>query len=166
MAVHTYTQPDGTSQPGNADGDLGGHYYFQHSELHPDTLASGDLLANLDPYTHPKVGITVDEDRGAVVRVIASASALTPVHATSVTLSATVTSPFVDDYPSGTVTFKDGSTTLGTGTLAPTATPGQASASYVDAGGFTAGAHTVTAVYGGDNEDDVATSAAITITAS
>src|SRR5206468_4179625 len=59
--------------------------------------------------------------------------------------------------PSGTVTFKDGTTTLGTGTLSS----GQATFSTTSLSG---GAHSITAVYGGDGSFNTSTSAAVTQT--
>jgi len=59
----------------------------------------------------------------------------------SVTLTATVSA--VGPTPTGTVTFKDGTTTLGTGTL-----NGLGQGTLIKT--FDAGSHTITAVYGGD----------------
>ena len=56
----------------------------------------------------------------------------------------------------GTVTFKDGATTLGTGTLNG---GGQATFSI---SALAAGSHSITAVYGGDQNFGAATSAALT----
>jgi uncharacterized protein (TIGR03437 family) len=70
----------------------------------------------------------------------------------SVTLTATV-SPAT---ATGTVTFKDGSTTLRTSTLSG----GKATLAYP----FGAGTHSLTAVYGGDLNDAASTSAALTQT--
>ena len=70
----------------------------------------------------------------------------------SVTFTATVTSG-----ATGTVTFKDGSTTLGTGTISG----GQATFTYV---GLSVGSHSITAVYGGDTSYAGSTSPAITQT--
>ncbi len=55
------------------------------------------------------------------------------------------------------MTFKDGSTTLGTGTISGTTATYSTSA-------LTAGAHSITAVYGGDGNNATATSTAITVT--
>src|SRR5262249_1369117 len=69
----------------------------------------------------------------------------------SVTLTATV-SP---SSAGGAVTFKDGSTTLGTGSLAS----GQAT---FTTSSLAAGSHSLTAVYGGDTNDQTSTSSALT----
>ena len=59
----------------------------------------------------------------------------------SVTFTATVSS--ASGTPSGTVTFKDGATTLGTGTLA-------GGVATLPTSSLAIGGHTITAVYGGD----------------
>jgi hypothetical protein len=89
----------------------------------------------------------------------------------SITLTATIATQSSGAAPTGTVTFKTGSTTIGTGTVAGTAAVltgsgapagGTASASV----SFTsAGAQSVTAVYSGDSNYAGSTSAAITVTA-
>jgi RHS repeat-associated protein len=71
----------------------------------------------------------------------------------STTLSATVTGSIV----SGSVTFKDGATTLGTGTIA------SGVATYATTA-LTAGAHSLTAVYAGDANNNPSTSSVLTQT--
>ena len=72
----------------------------------------------------------------------------------SVTFTATVSG---GSSPSGTVTFKDGGTTLGTGTLSGTTATFSTSA-------LGAGSHSITAVYGGDANNATSTSSALTQT--
>jgi len=74
----------------------------------------------------------------------------------SVTFTATVTPVTGTGTPTGTVTFKDGSTTLGTGTL-----NGSGIATYPTST-LAAGSHSITAVYGGDANDTTSTSSALT----
>lgn len=62
-------------------------------------------------------------------------------------------------YPTGTVTFKDGSTTLNT---APVNVEGEAE--FTPPASFNAGAHSVTAVYSGDNSYNGSSSATINFT--
>lgn len=71
----------------------------------------------------------------------------------STTLSATVTGT----APSGSVTFKDGTTTLGSGTLS-------AGVATLTTSFSTTGAHSLTAVYAGDTVNNTSTSAALTET--
>ena len=76
----------------------------------------------------------------------------------SVTFTATVTGS--GGTPTGSVTFKDGATTLGSGTLNGS---GQTTFST---GALTAGSHSITAVYGGDSTFGGSTSPALTQTVS
>jgi hypothetical protein len=70
----------------------------------------------------------------------------------AITLTATVSAS--SGAPTGTVTFLDGSTTLGTGTLASGTATFQASA-------LTPGTHSVTAAYGGDTNFNSSSSGAL-----
>jgi len=82
------------------------------------------------------------------------ASSLNPsAYGTAVTFTATVT----PSTATGTVTFKNGSSTLGTGTLS------NGTASYTTST-LTAGTHSITAAYGGDSFDNTSTSSALTQT--
>jgi len=71
-------------------------------------------------------------------------------HNAAVTFTATVTG----SSPTGTVTFKDGATTIGTATL------GQGSGTLVTSA-LTPGYHSITAEYGGDGSNGTSTSAAV-----
>lgn len=76
----------------------------------------------------------------------------------SVTFTATVSAAApATGVPSGTVTFKDGVTDLGTGTLS-------AGAAAVSTAALSAGAHSITAVYGADTNFTASTSALVTQT--
>ena len=63
--------------------------------------------------------------------------------------------------PSGTVTFKDGATVLGTRTLSPVSGSGEATFALAALG---AGPHSLTAVYAGDAGASGSTSAAVPLT--
>ena len=90
-----------------------------------------------------------------------SSSASTSVFGQSVTFTATigVVAPGAG-VPTGSVTFKDGSTTLGTGTLNSN---GQATFATTT---LAVGSHTITAVYGGDPNFSGITSASLAQTVS
>ncbi len=81
-------------------------------------------------------------------------------YGTAVTFSATVT-PIAPaaGTPTGTITFKDGATTLGTCTLAAATCSFTTTATQL--GG---GSHSITAVYGGDANYNTSTSSALTQT--
>lgn len=89
----------------------------------------------------------------ASTTVTATASSLTPAIGASVTFTATL----APTSATGTVTFKDGATVIGTGTLGGGVATFSTSALLV-------GPHVITAVYGGDVNQIAATSAAINVT--
>jgi hypothetical protein len=77
------------------------------------------------------------------------------VHGQSVTFTATVAAVSPGSgTPSGTVTFKDGSTTLGTGTLS-------GGVATYSTSTLTVATHSITAVYGGDTNFTTSTSSAL-----
>lgn len=82
-----------------------------------------------------------------------------PAANASVTLTATLTG--TQSWPkSGTVSFKEGATVLGTGTVNSSGV-----ATFVKSSGFAAGAHTLTAVFGGTSDLATATSPGLVVTA-
>jgi trimeric autotransporter adhesin len=89
----------------------------------------------------------------ATPSIVVAASAASVNDGVPVTLTATLSG---GSAPSGTVTFKDGSTVLGSATISG------ASASYV-ANGLAVGNHSITATYNGDTSNDGLTSSAITV---
>lgn len=94
---------------------------------------------------------------GSTALAVAS-SAANPVVGTTVTLTATLTTTGSLTVPTGTVTFKDGATTLGQSSfLDSNVTTFQTSALAI-------GPHTITAQYSGDGTFAGSTSAAITVT--
>ncbi len=83
-------------------------------------------------------------------------SSLNPsAYGQAVTFTATVT--LSGETPAGTVTFKDGTTTLGARTLA-------SGIATFNTTTLTAGAHTITAAYGGDSNFATSTSSPLTQT--
>ncbi len=84
------------------------------------------------------------------------ASAATAPAGQAITLTATVAPTSGSSSPTGTVTFNDGTTAIGTATLA--AGKGSLSISTLSVG-----SHTITAVYGGDAGDTGSTSSAVTV---
>ena len=88
-----------------------------------------------------------------------TASPTGTVYGQSVTFKATVAvvSPVVN-APTGTVTFKDGSTVLGTEQLS---TSGSVTTATFTTSKLAIGTHSIVAVYGGDTDDLTSTSAAL-----
>ncbi|WP_165226789.1 Ig-like domain repeat protein [Aquisphaera insulae] len=90
--------------------------------------------------------ITVSE-ASTLTTVAVTSSPASPVYGQSVTLTATVGVPSPQaGVPTGTVTFRDGSSFLGTATLSG----GVATLSFIPSSG---GTHGITVVYGGDLAD-------------
>lgn len=86
-----------------------------------------------------------------------TASSTSVVTGTSLTFSAAVAPASGTGVPTGAVTFSDGGTQLGTGTLDSTG-----SASYTTSA-LAAGAHSITAAYGGDTNYTASTSSAVSV---
>ena len=120
---------------------------WARSAFDPNTVTRTNLTAFGD--------FAVFNDPQAVVSTTTTlASSLNPTtYGTSVTFTSTV-SPSV---ATGTVTFKDGSTTLGTGTLS-------AGVATFTTSGLSVGAHSLTAEYGGDGSYSSSVSSPLTQT--
>lgn len=89
-----------------------------------------------------------------------TASTTAPAANAAVLFTGTITS--AQTWPfSGTVTFKEGAATLGTGTVNASGV-----ATYNHAAGFATGAHSITAEYGGSAEYAADTSDVLVVTAS
>jgi hypothetical protein len=86
-----------------------------------------------------------------------SASPSSAAAGASIALTAAVAQASGSVVPTGTVTFKEGSTTLGTGTLA-------AGKATFTTSALAEGTHSITASYGGDAVNAASTSSAITVT--
>src|SRR5205814_7346045 len=113
--------------------------------------------------TATATGTIRDDDtatQAATTTVVAS-SAPTSVFGQSLTFTATVSSAAAGT-PTGTVTFRDGANTLGTGTLS--VVNGQDRATFSPGTPLAVGSHTITAVYGGDANFAGSTSAPLTQT--
>lgn len=93
---------------------------------------------------YPAASGTVDVVVGAAASSVALTTAGSTVHGQGATFTATVTGPAPWLIPTGTVTFTEGATTLGTATLDGTGT-----AVFVDAS-LDVGTHGITATYEGD----------------
>jgi hypothetical protein len=116
--------------------------------------------ANLSDYTVViNDGALSVTQAGTITTLSASGTSVNP--GSSLTLTATV-APATTGTPTGTVTFYDGSTMLGPGTLAPGANG--ATATFATSA-LLSGSHTITAVYSGDsNFSASSTTGSITIT--
>jgi hypothetical protein len=103
--------------------------------------------------TSPAVNQTVDQD--STISSVAS-SANPSAFGQSVTFTDTVSANAPGaGIPSGSVTFEDGSTPLGTGTL------NGAGVATFNTSSLSVGSHSITAVYGGDTDFTTSTSSAV-----
>jgi hypothetical protein len=109
--------------------------------------------ANFKVSTSPVLSQTISGSAAATSTTLVS-SVNPSVSGQSVTFTATV-KPATSGTPSGTVTFKNGAISLGTGTLRN----GQA---IMTRSTLTVGSHSITAIYGGDANFKGSTSAALT----
>ena len=91
-------------------------------------------------------------------KTVLTASPTSADYGAKVELTATVTQSSGTTVPQGTVTFKNGATTLGTATLT---SAGKASLSVAD---LPEGGDSITAVYAGDATDKTSTSSAVKVT--
>src|SRR5882724_175604 len=118
---------------------------------------TGNLTNVVDSGTPPGAGtlptLTVTVT-GTATTTTLSSSANPSTYGASVTFTANVSGS--GGPPTGTVTFKDGATTLGTGTLSSGVATFSTSALTV-----TPSAHSITAVYGGDSTFSTSTSSAV-----
>ena len=129
-----------------------GAYFFQGNvdevAIYTNALPAASIQA------HYAIGAT-----GSVSTTTVTCSTNSSVYRQSVTFTATVSGS--GGLPGGTVTFKDGTTTLGTGALVS----GQAS--FTTNGLPAAGSpHSITAVYNGDINFSPSTSAPLSVTVS
>jgi uncharacterized delta-60 repeat protein/uncharacterized repeat protein (TIGR01451 family) len=137
----------GTLAPGGGTGCA--QATFATSSL---AVGSHDLTADYpgDATHAPSTSNTVTQ----VVNKITTTSTLTSSpnpseHGQSVTFTDTVCGGAAGNEPTGTVSFREGTTTLGTGTLAPGGGTGCSQASFATAS-LSVGSHDVTAEYPGD----------------
>ena len=149
----TVTFKDNTTTLGTGTLNGSGVATYSTSTLavgtHPITAVYGGAT-NFATSTSSSLSQVVNQNTSA----ISLTSALNPsTYGQSVTFTATVTSS--GGTPSGTVTFKDGATTLGTGTL-----NGSGVATYATST-LTVGIHSITAVYGGDTNFATSTSSTL-----
>jgi hypothetical protein len=114
--------------------------------------AAYDGATDFAPSTSPALRQTVNT---ATTATAIKSSVNPSAYGQAVTFTATVTSS--GGAPTGTVTFKDGTTTLGSGALA------SGVASFTTSA-LSAGAHTITAAYGGDANFVASASSALTQT--
>lgn len=149
--IGTVTFKDGTTTLGSAQINLGKATYsttFTTSGAHNLTASYGGDTGNASS-TSSTTSLAVTK----VTSTTALAVSPNPAQvAQTVVLTATVSGA----NPTGKVTFKDGTTTLGTGTLS-------AGKAIYNATFATAGSHSLTASYGGDTVNNTSASSAVAL---
>jgi len=155
----TVTFKDGANTLGTGTLDSSGHAMFVTSPL---AVASHSITASYggDANFNGSISTTLNQTvKKAATTTLVSSSANPSVFGQSVTFTATVTanSPGAGT-PTGAVTFKDGGSTLGTGTLNNS---GQA---IFTTSTLKVGSHSITASYGGDAHFNGSTSSTLTQT--
>jgi hypothetical protein len=129
---------------------------------HEDTLVEGDetIVVSISSVTNGTAGgspvtLTIIDDDPASTTTTLASKPNPSVYGQMVTFTATVTSGV--GTPTGTVTFKDGKTTLGTGPL-------NAGIATFTTSSLSVGRHTITAAYPGTDYYKSSTSAKLTQT--
>jgi hypothetical protein len=126
------------------------------SQLLPDLFRSSGALARIVPFAGPGIDYGALAQTPAAVNLDVSpaptstqlSSSADPSYwSQAVTFSASISSS-QNGTPTGTVTFMDGATTLGTATVVPNGMNGGHATFTTSA--LAVGSHTITAVYGGD----------------
>jgi hypothetical protein len=150
---------DGATMIGTGTLDATGTASFSTSLLaagaHSITASYGGDAGNAASLS-AIVTITVSGAQLVATTTALSTSSASIAAGSSVTLTAAVSG--TGGTPTGTVTFSDGSTKLGTGTLNSSGRATYSTSSLA------IGAHSITATYGGDTNFAASTSAAVTVT--
>lgn len=162
------TQASGFSPTGSVDfmdgtTDLGSAYLDVNANA---TLTTGEMAVGTHTITAVYAGDsnTVGSTSNSITQVVSVGSTTTTlaaapsrsVYGQPVTLTATVSGAAPSSgIPTGTVTFMDGSTTLGTGTIDSTGT------ATLNTSALGVGLHSITAAYGGDTNYAGSSAAAV-----
>jgi len=155
----TVTFYDGTTSLGTGTLSSGTATYSATSlavGTHSITASYGGDASNSSS-TSSAVTVTVTAAALATTATTLTASATTTVSGTAITFTAAVKETSGSATPTGAVTFYDGQSSLGTGTLS------SGSATY-STSSLSVGTHSITASYSGDASNSSSTSSAITIT--
>ena len=155
----TVTFYDGTTSLGTGTLSSGTATYSTSSlavGTHSITASYGGDTSN-EASTSSAVTVTVTVNALATTATALTASSTSAAAGTAITFTAAVKGASGSAAPTGTVTFYDGATSLGTGTLSA------GSATYTTSS-LAVGVHSITASYGGDANNRSSTSIAISVT--
>ncbi|MGB8541887.1 MAG: FG-GAP-like repeat-containing protein [Candidatus Acidiferrales bacterium] len=144
--------------PGNGDGTFGSAINYS-TGLSPVSIAvgdfNGDMQLDLATANSGSNNVTLLLSKGATPKTTTTAltSSMNPsVFGQSITLTAAITS--LPGTPAGTVSFMDGTTLLGTGTVS-------GGAATLVTSSLAPNSHSITAVYSGDSNFAASTSSAL-----
>jgi hypothetical protein len=152
------TFQDGTNVIGQVPLNASGVASFSTSSLAAGSHTISAIYASDTNFAASNGTLGQSVQNSAATTTSLSSSANPSVYSQSVTFTATVKPTSGTGVPTGTVTFKNGSTTLGTGTL-----NGSGIATFISST-LAVGSATITAVYGGGTNFDPSTSAVLTQT--
>jgi len=162
--------PTGTVTFYNGTTNIGSGTLATVSGAQVATLAINSLPVGADSITGaysgdannaPSTSAALTQTITAVTTTTAVASSLNPAnYGAAVTFTATVTTTG-SIKPTGTVTFYNGTTSLGTGTLGTSGGPTIATAAFTTSTPLAPGTDSITAVYAGDLNNSGSTSAAL-----
>jgi hypothetical protein len=120
-----------------------------------DTLSVSFTPTDTTDYTTAMQTVSLTVNKNATMVTVSAGNSAT--YGNVVGLTAAV----IPASSTGTVTFKNGSATLGTGTLSGGTV--SLTLAAITANGFTVGSDSITAIYGGDTDDSGSTSSAATL---
>ncbi len=152
----TVTFIDGTTTLGTANLNASGQATFTTSTLAAGSHSITAVYGGNSFYNSSTSNLLIQAVNQNTTTTSVTSSANPSNLGESVTFTASVVAG--SGVPTGTVTFKDGATTLGTGTL-----NGSAQATFTTSS-LALGSHSITAVYGGDTNDLGSTSPVLTQT--
>jgi hypothetical protein len=162
VVTGTVTFLDGTSSLGTVQLNAGGVATLSTASLalgtHSITASYGGDSKDGSSVSSA-VSVTVTGSRASIATTTTlSASSTEFSVGQSVTFTAKVMPQAGSNVPTGTVTFLDGTTTLGTSTLNGSATAAFTTTSLAD------GTHSIVASYGGDSQDRSSVSSGVSVT--
>ena len=126
---------------------------------HPITASYGGDANFAVSTSTPATSVTITAASKATTSTALTAAPTSGVSGTNITLTATVTSTTAGAI-TGTVTFLDGATSIGTGSV------GAGGVATLHTTTLSVAAHSITAMYGGDSNFAVSTSTPVTVTIS
>ena len=127
------------------------------------TIGAHSITAEYAGDADDTASISTAKTVTATIRTSTTTLAAAPTTA-AVGANVVLTATIVGVLPTGSVTFKDGATIIGTGTLSQTGTSTTNATATLTTTFSTVAAHSMTAVYAGDSNNTTSTSVAVAVT--